>query len=163
MQYPDAFAKFENAHDLSQDKPWNEGGQATGACIAVGSAVLRSAVPPQLWLHWHPSPHHRLCVRNSAEIPMMDTDSPSFSSKSAHSLHTMELRGQGGWSQNAGRSMSFCLAVPLVLWLDANSAQLAHLTTRTCDSARLMPTELCRQVAPLPPPSQSYPSTLTPR
>lgn len=52
---------------------------------------------------------HRLWARNSEEMPMMDTDSPSFSSKSAHSLRWQGERACGGlgwagvqWAGGAG-------------------------------------------------------------
>lgn len=47
----------------------------------------------------HPPACHRLCARNSAEMPMMDTDSPSFSSKSAHSLR---VTGRGRCLRQGG-------------------------------------------------------------
>ncbi len=64
------------------------------------STVLQSEWPPlpcggRTGRPCQPAGCHRLCVRNSAETPMMDTDSPSFSSKSAHSLQAAHVRRAG--------------------------------------------------------------------
>lgn len=108
------------------------------------STVLQSEWPPlpcggRTGRPCQPAGCHRLCVRNSAETPMMDTDSPSFSSKSAHSLQAAHVRRAGSSAGlgadgihplepsrvhlPAGHASPCC---PPACWLEAHGAQAAN-------------------------------------